>query len=612
MKKFSSFRSRAKEYVALFKKSNKVVGEVDPIYRKYRLVSFITQGASSIGAFTIVAGAFHELSNRYSDITKMPRLYVVVALLVYLGYQILQTVFSNFSHMRYVLFMDKAEMYLERKRMDKIMQMDSGRLNDPEFIRLSKIGYETQRAILEIFEAQGSIISAVVSLSVSIFAFAFINWWLALFIAISVIPGILKAFYFNKKESDLRERKIEPERRKDTYSEILTEVDPALQARLGRYVLFTYNKYLRASRSLLRLAKKLYSAEARIGTFTDSLHKLVIVSIIGYLALSFSSGGITVSEIIIAIGALSGFASSISDVGISFSNSKKHVDSYKKYLEFLETKPLIDERHARKVVFEETPDITLRNVTFSYPSTKERILKDISFVIPAGQKVALVGHNGCGKSTILKLLSKTYLAGGGQVAVEDVPIENICQESWLNQIVYITQDCELPQFTIKEALSGEANPDMNLLRKVANVVGADQIILKKSAGYDLQIGAQWKDGSAFSGGEYQRLKLTSAFYRIAKGGIKVVLFDEPMTGCDTQTDQLFYRSLVNLQEQTVIVVIHNPDYLHCFDRVIEMRDGKIAKDLTSRKDILEYQENILQSINSIKNNQVSEQFSLAV
>jgi ATP-binding cassette subfamily B protein len=612
MKKISSLRSRAKEYIALFKESNKTVGEIDPVYRRYQYISFVTRGVSSIGGFAVIAGVFHEASSKYSDVTKIPRTYVVGGLLIFLAYHVLVAVFKNYSHMRYMLFIDKAETYLERKRTEKIMQMDSGRLNDPQFIRVSKIGYSTQNAILEMFEAQGSIISVVVSFFASIFAFAFINGWLALFVVISVIPGVLKAFYFNKKELELRERKVEPEKRKDAYLRILTHEDPSLQARLGRYVLFTYSKYSHASYSLLRFAKKLYSAKARIGTFTDSFQQLVMILIIGYIALSFSSGGMTISGIIIVIGALSGFARSVASIGDSFSDSKKHVDSYEKYLEFLETQPLIDETCARKIVLEETPEIILRNVSFMYPRTEQYILRNISLAIPPRQKVALVGHNGCGKSTILKLLSKTYLANEGQVALEDIPIENIRQDSWLDQVVYITQDCELPEFTIKEALSGEVNPDVGFLRESASVLNVDSIVYKHPAGYDSQIGAGWKNGIEFSGGEHQRLKLASAFHRIAKGGIKVVLFDEPMAGCDIQTDQLFYNSLINLKEQTVVVVIHNPNYLHCFDRVIEMKDGRIVKDLTSRHDILEYQENVLKSIKSIKSNQVSEQFSLAV
>ena len=600
------------EYLEYVKKANAFVGQIDPFIKWQSWIFAGFSGLASVGALGVIAGLYQNTVSKYSDLTKISHSLVVGILVLYLVYVIGKAVISIFLRKKQRDFELKTERFFEMQVVEQKLKMDLGRLSDPEYYHKSEIGWQSKNAIINIFDSQAEIIRAAVSVCTLIAVFSFIDPWLILLILIPVIPKIIKEHYFNKIEIQERHEKILPRRKERLYSHSLSEPDVIMQNRLARKIPFLVARFVEFSDLVRFLQRKNYVRESRADLILSLLDSFVVFSVLWYMVHSFTGGRTSIPELIVSVGMLTSAAFSIFELGQTILKIKKNIVFYKEFIDFMEIKPLIDESNALPIVLKENPNILFRNVTFSYPRNKQVALSDVNLEIPAGQNIAIVGRNGCGKTTMLKLLSKVYIPDVGEVLINDTPTTAITQDSWLDQVEYVTQNSTVSGFTLKEALTGSDNPDMDRLNRAAEVVDFNSVLKSKELRYDSPLGSGWKDGAVFSGGELQRLKLTSAFYRILEGKVKVVLFDEPMAGCDKETDAIFYQALTSLKEQTVCVVIHNPNYLYCFDRVIEMNDGKIVKDLTSRNDILEYQENVLKSIKSIKNNQVSEQFSLAV
>jgi ABC-type bacteriocin/lantibiotic exporter with double-glycine peptidase domain len=107
--------------------------------------------------------------------------------------------------------------------------------------------------------------------------------------------------------------------------------------------------------------------------------------------------------------------------------------------------------------------------------------------------------------------------------------------------------------------------------------------------YQTQIGADWPGGWEPSAGQWQRLKLTAAFYRLLESRVRIGLFDEPMSQCDMETRERFYRDLQSIVDKTIVVVAHDPAYLHFFKRVILIENGRVARDMRAPEEIAAYQ-----------------------
>jgi ABC-type bacteriocin/lantibiotic exporter with double-glycine peptidase domain len=235
--------------------------------------------------------------------------------------------------------------------------------------------------------------------------------------------------------------------------------------------------------------------------------------------------------------------------------------------------------------------MNLDNVSFSYPRNPERVvLKNCSLQIMQSEKIAIVGRNGAGKSTILKLLAKVYLPTSGSVSINDSNIENITQESWLNHLVYITQGAGVNDLQLKEALTGSSNPDMNRLIEASKLAGTHELIMGRKKGYDLQIRSHWeRGGEDFSGGEYQRLALVSVFYRLLDEKVFVGFFDEPMSNCDNETRNRFYKAINSIPNKTIVAVAHDHHYLHYFERVVEIKDSCVYGDMRDPESIAAFE-----------------------
>ena len=129
--------------------------------------------------------------------------------------------------------------------------------------------------------------------------------------------------------------------------------------------------------------------------------------------------------------------------------------------------------------------------------------------------------------------------------------------------------------------------------------GADEIVATLPEGMETWIGEQWPGGRGFSTGQLQRLALAGAFYRFLDPGIFVGIFDEPMANCDVETRTRFYQSVSKASEfkdKTVLMSLHDPLYLHYFDRILLLEKGVIVEDLRGHEKIVSYRERIAMTL----------------
>lgn len=212
-------------------------------------------------------------------------------------------------------------------------------------------------------------------------------------------------------------------------------------------------------------------------------------------------------------------------------------------------------------------------VSFKYPAQPVAALDGVSLKIAAGERVAILGRVGSGKSTISKLLLALYQPESGTVLVDGVDVNQIDPADLRRQIGYIPQDVKLFYGTVRENMAmGSRVIDDEAFLLAARLSGVDKIVSRHPAGFDMPVGEQ---GRGLSGGQRQAVAIARALL----GNPSMMVMDEPTSAMDHATEQLFVNAMQGwLPGRTLVLVTHKPTLLALVDRIIVVEFGRIVAD----------------------------------
>jgi ATP-binding cassette subfamily B protein len=232
-----------------------------------------------------------------------------------------------------------------------------------------------------------------------------------------------------------------------------------------------------------------------------------------------------------------------------------------------------------------TPEIAFENVTFSYPGTKTEVLKNFSLKIVPGEKIALVGINGAGKTTFVKLLCRFYDPDEGRITIDGHDLKELDLESWYSQLGAIFQDYARYHFIVKEAIAVGRTGTASSLEKVkeaAQASEADVFIEEWEKKYEQMLGKEFTEGVEPSIGQWQKLALARTFYRAPS----VLILDEPTSSIDAAAEAKIFEKLENLpKDRTVILISHRFSTVRQADKIGVVEEGEL-KELGTHEDLL--------------------------
>ena len=243
--------------------------------------------------------------------------------------------------------------------------------------------------------------------------------------------------------------------------------------------------------------------------------------------------------------------------------------SAKRINEVLETKVSINdplEEEERKSVGQ----IEFKNVSFKYPNSESNIISNISFKVKKGETIAFIGETGCGKSTIINLLSRLYDASEGEVLIDDVNIKNLKLETINNLVGVVPQKALLFSGSIKYNIAfGKKEIDDNRVIESAKIAEADSFINLMSDGYNSNIA---QGGTNVSGGQRQRLCIARALYE----NHEFLVFDDSFSALDFKTDKKVRDNLREYKKDcTKLIVAQRIGTIMDADQIVVLEEGKI-------------------------------------
>lgn len=334
---------------------------------------------------------------------------------------------------------------------------------------------------------------------------------------------------------------------------------------------FEYKRYSSALEKVVAFALK-------TAKYRGAFFSFVIFGLFGAIVLVLWYGAGLVAEGEMTIGALTSFiiytmfiGASVGGLGDLYGQLQKAIGSSERILEILDEKAEESgESHGKLNV---DGRIEFERIDFSYPSRKEiEVLKDISFSLDPGKRVALVGHSGAGKSTIIQLLLRFYQPDSGAIRVDSKNIDNYDLKAYRENIGLVPQEIILFGGTIKENIAyGRPDASDEEIRKAAEKAQAWEFIQSFPEGWDTIVGDR---GIKLSGGQRQRVAIARAILRDPK----ILILDEATSSLDAASEHLVQLALDNLMKgRTTLIIAHRLGTIRKADQILVLRNGEIVE-----------------------------------
>ncbi len=404
------------------------------------------------------------------------------------------------------------------------------------------------------------------------------NPWLLIILIIAVIPSFLGESYFNSRNYSIS-RSWTPERRELDYIRYIGASDvTAKEVKTSNLSDFLANRYEYLADKYYLVNKSLSSKRAIWGSVFSGVGTLSYYGAYVLIIIQTVTQIITVGDMTFLSGSFNRMRNLLQTLMTRFSSIAESSLYLKDLFDFLALEPNIISKQ-KAIPFPEKikEGIEFRNVSFQYPGSHQYAIKDLSFKIRAGEKLALVGENGAGKTTFVKLLSRLYEPTEGAIYLDGVDLRDYNLESLRQNIGIIFQDYVRFQMKASENIAvGEISKieDQERIIGSANKSLANEVIDNLADNYDQMLGKRFKGGVELSGGQWQKIALARAYM----GDSQIMILDEPTSALDARAEhEVFQRFSKLIEGKMAILISHRFSTVRMADRILFLEYGQVKE-----------------------------------
>jgi ATP-binding cassette subfamily B protein len=477
------------------------------------------------------------------------------------------------------LLADKYSKHVSIQVMQHAAALDLLAYENPVFYdRLERARVQaTDR--LAMIQAIGRLVQQLVtSISLSLYIVSFSPWLLLLLVA-GLIPAFLGESHFAFLEYSKNIRQT-PIRRHLDYLRVLGgSKEAAKELKLFGLKDFLAGRFTGLWSRIYDENIALLRRRLLAGLFLSALGTLGYYSAYVFIIRRTLTGSISVGAMTALTGAVLQVSGNIQQLFSTMSGIADQALFLTDLLAFFEMQPTIRSKpNALPAPRPIVRGFEFRNVSFRYPGTSRLILRSLNLCLRSGERVALVGENGEGKTTIVKLLTRLYDPTEGEILLDGVDLREYDLESLCREIGVIFQDFMRYEMTAGENIAvGDIeqldNPE--LLRLAAQKSLAHEVVERLPRRYDQMLGRRFETGVDLSGGEWQRLALARAYLRQAQ----LLILDEPTAGLDARSELTVFRRFADLTEgKAALLISHRFSTVRMADRIVVLHGGQITEE----------------------------------
>ena len=477
------------------------------------------------------------------------------------------------------LLADKYTRHVSVLVLKHAAQLDLAAYEDPVFYdRLERARVQaTDR--LGMIQSIGRLVQQVittVSLSISIMLF---SPWLLLMLVAGVIPAFLgeSHFAFLGYAKNFRQTPI---RRQLDYLRVLGgSKEAAKELKLFGLAPFLTERFSRLSNQIYDEDVALARRRLGAGSFLSMIGTAGYYSAYVFVIWRTISGVLSIGELTFLAGAIQQASSNIQQIFSTVSSIADQALFLTDLIAFFEMRPAITSKpNALPAPRPILRGFEFRNVSFRYPGSPRLVLNGLNFHLHPDERVALIGENGEGKTTIVKLLTRLYDPVEGQVLLDGVDLREYNLEDLYREIGVIFQDFMRYEMTARENIAVgriEQLDDLPLLSQSAQKSMADEVVGRLPRGYEQMLGRRFDGGVDLSGGEWQKVALARAYLRDAQ----ILILDEPTAALDARSEyEVFQRFAELTAGKMALFISHRFSTVRMADRIVVLENGRIAED----------------------------------
>ncbi|MFI3836398.1 ABC transporter ATP-binding protein [Streptococcus equinus] len=433
---------------------------------------------------------------------------------------------------------------------------------------LSRVTNDVDLLAQSLNQSLGTLVTSVVLLFGSIFMMFHSNVSMALTAIGSVFVGFLLVVVIMGSSQPLFKRQQNNLAAVNGYVEEIYS---------GHNVVTSYNASEETSETFKKLNTNLYKSMWQSQFLSGIMMPLMIfIGNFGYVmvcvvgAVKVINGDITMGDVVAFMTYVRIFSQPLSQIAQAFTQMQSATAAMSRVFEFLEEEEMEDDSHKERQLTAVKGEVAFDNVFFGYSKDKT-IIHDFSAVAKPGQKVAIVGPTGAGKTTIVNLLMKFYEIDKGQISIDGIDTRNMSREEVHDQFSMVLQDTWLFEGTIKENLIyNQENITDEQVVAAAKAVGVHHFIMTLPDGYDTYL----DDSVTLSIGQKQLLTIARALLKDAP----LLILDEATSSVDTRTEELIQKAMDKLMEgRTSFVIAHRLSTIKNADLILVMKDGNIIE-----------------------------------
>ena len=400
--------------------------------------------------------------------------------------------------------------------------------------------------------------------------------WLIALLAVALVPAFVGEAHFNAQSYSLNYERTAQRREIDYVRQTAASVETAKEVKIFGLNRFLIDRYRRLAGDFYLANRTLALRRAGWGGLLAAVGTIAYYVAYAYIVWRTLHGEFTIGDLTFLSGSFRRLRTLLENMLIGFSQVAGQALYLDDLFSFFEITPeIVSPPHPRPFPAPLREGIRFENVGFRYPGAERWAVRGLSFALDAGEVLALVGENGAGKTTVVKLLARLYDPDEGRILLDGHDLREYDLFTLRSNVGVIFQDFVRYHLSAAENIAVgriEARDDRERIAAAARQSLADDLIRRLPQGYDQIIGKRFRTGVDLSGGEWQKIAIARAYMRDAQ----LLILDEPTAALDARAEfEVFQRFKELSKGKTAVLISHRFSSVRMADRIVVLADGRI-------------------------------------
>lgn len=477
------------------------------------------------------------------------------------------------------LLANRYTQHVSVRVMEQAARLDLTTYENPVFYdRLERARVQaTDR--LAMIQQMGRLFQQVITTITFSVALVFASPWLILLLALGVLPSFLGETHYAFLGYAKNFRQTPAKRQMDYLRQVAGSREGAKEVKLFGLNKFFTDRFQTLANQIYREDVALSRSKLIVGGLLGVIGTLGYYGAYVYVIWRTLGGAFDIGQFTFLTAAIQQASSNLQQVFSTASGIADQALFLTDLLAFFEMEPTVHSNpDGLRMPQTIRTGFEFRNVSFTYPGTERTVLKNFSLTLSPGERIALIGENGQGKTTVVKLITRLYDPTEGEILLDGVDLREYSLEDLHRHIGVIFQDFMRFEMTAREniAIGRVDRPHQQTeIESAAHKSLADTVVSKLAGGYDQMLGRRFEGGVELSGGEWQKIALARAYLRDAQ----LLILDEPTAALDARSELEVFQRFAELTEgKMALLISHRFSTVRMADRIVVLSGGQLIEE----------------------------------